>query len=68
MSPKKKFVFLMDKQLEISGVGLISMNMPEHMVLNITEMSYRETAKKNRNDRSKYKRNGRVEYHSNTWR
>ena len=42
----KEFVFLLDEQLEISGVGLISMNMAEQMVSNITEMSYRETARK----------------------
>ena len=41
-----KFVFLLDEQLEISGVGLISINMAEQMVSNITEMSYRETAEK----------------------
>ena len=42
----KEFVYLLDEQLEISGVGLISMNMAEQMVSNITEMSYRETAEK----------------------
>lgn len=42
----KEFVFLLDEQLEITGVGLISMNMAEQMVSNITEMSYRETAEK----------------------
>lgn len=41
-----EFVYLLDEQLEISGVGLISMNMAEQMVSNITEMSYRETAEK----------------------
>ena len=41
-----EFVFLLDEQLEISGVGLISMNMAEQMVSNNTEMSYRETAEK----------------------
>lgn len=41
-----EFVFLLDEQLEISGVGLVSMNMAEQMVSNITEMSYRETAEK----------------------
>lgn len=41
-----EFVFLLDEQLEISGVGLISMNMAEQMVSNITEISYRETAEK----------------------
>lgn len=41
-----EFVYLLDEQLEISGVGLISMNMAEQMVSSITEMSYRETAEK----------------------
>ena len=41
-----EFVFLLDEQLEIAGVGLISMNMVEQMVSNIAEMSYRETAEK----------------------
>lgn len=41
-----EFVFLLDEQLEISGVGLISMNMAEQMVSSITEMSYRETAER----------------------
>jgi len=40
----KEFVYLLDEQLEISGVGLISMNMAEQMVSSITETSYRETA------------------------
>lgn len=42
----EEFVFLLDEQLEISGVGLISMNMAEQMVSGITEMSYRECASK----------------------
>lgn len=42
----KEYVFLLDEQLEISGVGLISMNMAEQMVSGITEMSYRECASK----------------------
>ncbi len=41
-----EIVFLLDEQLEISGVGLISMNMAEQMVSGITEMSYRETDEK----------------------
>lgn len=41
-----EFVFLLDEQLEIAGVGLISMNMAEQMVSNIAEMSHRETAEK----------------------
>ena len=46
----KEFVYLLDEQLEISGVGLISMNMAEQMVSSITEMSYRETAEKKKPD------------------
>lgn len=42
----KKCVFLLDEQLEIPCVGLISMNMAEQMVSSIVEMSYRETADK----------------------
>ena len=41
----KEFVFLLDEQLKIPGVGLISQNMAEHMVSMITESSYREVAK-----------------------
>ena len=41
-----EFVFLLDEQLEISGVELISMNMAEQMISNITDMSYRDTAEK----------------------
>ena len=41
-----EFVYLLDEQLEISGAGLISMNMAEQMVSGVTEMSYRETAEK----------------------
>ena len=41
-----EFVYLLDEQLEIPCVGLISMNMAEQMVSAITEMSYRETADK----------------------
>lgn len=40
----KEFVYLLDEQLEIPCVGLISMNMAEQMVSSITEMSYRDTA------------------------
>ena len=42
---KKEFVFLLDEQLKIPGVGLISQNMAEHMVSMITESSYREVAR-----------------------
>ena len=42
---KKEFVFLLDEQLKIPSVGLISQNMAEHMVSMITESSYREVAR-----------------------
>lgn len=42
----EEFVFLLDEQLKISSVGLISENMAEQMVSAITEMSYRECAAK----------------------
>lgn len=41
-----EIVFALDEQLEISGLGLISMNMVEQMVSGIIEMSYREIAEK----------------------
>jgi len=41
----KEFVYLLDEQLKIPGIGLISQNMAEHMVSMITESSYREVAK-----------------------
>ena len=41
-----EFVFLLDEQLKIPSVGLISENMAEQMVSAITEMSYRECAAK----------------------
>ena len=40
----KEFVYLLDEQLEIPCIGLISLNMAEQMVSSVTEMSYRETA------------------------
>ncbi|MDC7301414.1 UPF0236 family transposase-like protein [Agathobacter ruminis] len=42
----EKFVFLLDEQLKIPSVGLISENMAEQLVMGITEMSYRECAAK----------------------
>ena len=39
-------VFLLDEQLKIASVGLISENMAEQLVSGITEMSYRECAQK----------------------
>ncbi len=41
-----EFVFLLDEQLKIPSVGLISENMAEQLVSSITEMSYRECAAK----------------------
>ena len=42
----KEFVYLLDEQLHIPGVGLISQNLADQLVAGITEMSYRETAAK----------------------
>lgn len=42
----KEFVYLLDEQLHIPGVGLISQNLADQLVAGITEMSYRETATK----------------------
>ena len=42
----KRFVYLLDENLELDPVGLISTNMVEHMVQGITELSYRECAAK----------------------
>lgn len=42
----KEYVYLLDEQLHIPGVGLISQNLADQLVAGITEMSYRETAAK----------------------
>ena len=42
----KRFVYLLDDDLELDPVGLISINMAELMVQGITELSYRECAAK----------------------
>ena len=42
----KRYVYLLDENLELDGVGLISTNMAELMVQGITELSYRECAAK----------------------
>lgn len=42
----KEYVFLLDEQLRIPGVGLISQNLADQLVSGITEMSYRECAAK----------------------
>ena len=42
----KEFVYLLDEQLHIPGVGLISQNMADQLVAGITEMSYRACAAK----------------------
>ena len=43
---EKRYVYLLDENLELNPVGLISTNMAELMVHGITEMSYRECAAK----------------------
>ena len=42
----KEYVFLINEQLGIPGVGLISQNLADQLVSGITEMSYRECAAK----------------------
>jgi hypothetical protein len=42
----KRYVYLLDETLELENVGLISANLAEQLVSGITEMSYRECAKK----------------------
>lgn len=42
----KHFVYLLDEELELDNVGLISSNMAELLVKCVTEMSYRESADK----------------------
>lgn len=42
----KEYVYLLDEQLHIPGVGLISQNMADQLVAGITEMSYRACAAK----------------------
>ena len=43
---EKRFVYLLDENLELDPVGLISTNMAELMLQGITELSYRECAAK----------------------
>lgn len=40
-----EYVFLLDENLKIQKVGLISINVAEQIVSSITELSYRETSK-----------------------
>lgn len=42
----KRYVYLLDETLELDNIGLISTNLAEQLVSGITEMSYRECAKK----------------------
>lgn len=43
---EKRYIYLLDENLALDSVGLISTNMAEFMVHSITEMSYRECASK----------------------
>ena len=43
---EKRFVYLLDENMGLDSIGLISVNMTELMVHGITEMSYRECAAK----------------------
>lgn len=42
----RKYVYLLDEALQLENTGLISANLAEQLVSGITEMSYRECAKK----------------------
>ncbi|MDR2889419.1 MAG: ISLre2 family transposase [Lachnospiraceae bacterium] len=42
----KRYVYLLDETLELENIGTISTYLTEHLVSGITEMSYRECAKK----------------------
>lgn len=42
----KRYVYLLDEMLELKKIGLISTNLAEQLVSGITELSYRECAKK----------------------
>ncbi len=42
----RHFVYLLDENLDLGNVGLISTNLTELLVKGITELSYRECAKK----------------------
>ena len=42
----RRFIYLLDETLKLADVGLISANMAELLVKGITELSYRECAKK----------------------
>ena len=42
---QKRFVYLLDENLQLENIGLISENVVEQIVSSITEMSYRDCAK-----------------------
>lgn len=42
---QKRFIYLLDENLQLENIGLISENMVEQIVSSITEMSYRNCAK-----------------------
>lgn len=43
---EKRFVYLLDETLDLENIGMISTYLTEHLVAGITEISYRECAKK----------------------
>lgn len=43
---EKRYVYLLDETLELENIGMISTYLTEQLVAGITEMSYRECAKK----------------------
>ena len=65
----KEYVFLLDEQLRIPGVGLISQNLADQLVSGITEMSYRGMCNQdNSNDMSIDKSDGDIEDNTDPWR
>ena len=41
----KSYVYLLDENIGLDSIGLVSMNLAEHIVSNATELSYRASAK-----------------------
>lgn len=41
----KSFIYLLDEALGLDNIGLVSRNLAEHIVSNVTELSYRASAK-----------------------
>lgn len=46
VNAQKRYIYLLDETLELENIGMISTYLTEQLVAGITEMSYRECAKK----------------------